>query len=94
MIPLRDLNPSRTTPVLTWSLIAINVVVFLFELGQGAGGMHELIERAGILVLVSHDLGLMRTLCTRLIWMSGGQMVLDGDPNEVAEVYLRSMKAA
>lgn len=56
--------------------------------------MNELIERAGILVLVTHDLGLMRTMCTRLVWMSGGQMVLDGEPNEVAEVYLRSMRAA
>ncbi len=48
MIPLRDLNPSRTTPVLTWALIAINVLCFLFELSLGTGGMHELIERFGV----------------------------------------------
>ncbi len=28
MIPLRDHNPSRKTPYVTWSLMAINVVVF------------------------------------------------------------------
>src|ERR1044071_3715385 len=35
MIPLRDIIPSRTTPVVTNSLIAINVLVFLFELSLG-----------------------------------------------------------
>ena len=31
MIPLRDLNPSRRFPILTFSLIGINVLVFLWE---------------------------------------------------------------
>ncbi|HTI43961.1 MAG TPA: rhomboid family intramembrane serine protease [Vicinamibacterales bacterium] len=35
MIPLRDIIPSRTTPVVTISLIAINVLVFLYELSLG-----------------------------------------------------------
>lgn len=28
MIPLRDHNPSRKTPFVTWTLMAINVIVF------------------------------------------------------------------
>lgn len=32
MIPIRDTVPSRSAPVVTWSLIAINAVVFLYEL--------------------------------------------------------------
>lgn len=56
--------------------------------------MRDLIDRAGILVMVSHDLSMMTALCTRIIWLAGGQMVLDGEPREVAEAYLRSMKAA
>ena len=35
MIPLRDDVPSRTTPVVTVTLILINVVVFLYELMLG-----------------------------------------------------------
>ncbi|MEQ1575148.1 MAG: rhomboid family intramembrane serine protease [Vicinamibacterales bacterium] len=35
MIPLRDVIPSRTTPVVTIALIAVNVLVFLFELSMG-----------------------------------------------------------
>jgi len=37
MIPLRDIIPSRTTPVVTISLIAVNVLVFLYELALGRG---------------------------------------------------------
>src|SRR2546428_5842134 len=32
MIPIRDTIPSRGVSVVTWSLIAANVAVFLFEL--------------------------------------------------------------
>jgi membrane associated rhomboid family serine protease len=35
MIPLRDIIPSRTTPVVTISLIALNVLVFVYELSLG-----------------------------------------------------------
>ena len=35
MIPLRDIIPSRTTPVVTISLIAVNVLVFIYELSLG-----------------------------------------------------------
>ena len=37
MIPLRDIIPSRTTPVVTIALIVINVLVFLYELALGRG---------------------------------------------------------
>jgi membrane associated rhomboid family serine protease len=35
VIPLRDIIPSRTTPVVTISIIALNVIVFLYELSLG-----------------------------------------------------------
>ena len=35
MIPLRDVIPSRTTPVVTTALIAINVLVFLYQWSLG-----------------------------------------------------------
>lgn len=41
MIPLRDANPSRTVPFVTYGIIAVNVLVFLFELAMGSqvGGL-------------------------------------------------------
>jgi membrane associated rhomboid family serine protease len=32
MLPLQDINPTRRTPILTYLLIVVNVVVFLWEL--------------------------------------------------------------
>ncbi len=37
MIPLRDENPSRTTPIVTRALILANALTFLFELALGDG---------------------------------------------------------
>jgi len=35
MIPLRDDNPTRITPVVTVALIAINILIFLYQLSLG-----------------------------------------------------------
>jgi membrane associated rhomboid family serine protease len=35
MFPLRDDNPTRITPIITWALIAINVMVFFYQLSLG-----------------------------------------------------------
>jgi membrane associated rhomboid family serine protease len=37
MFPLRDENPSSTTPIVTRSLIVINLLVFVYELSLGPG---------------------------------------------------------
>jgi membrane associated rhomboid family serine protease len=42
MIPLRDDTPRYSTPYVTYFIIALNVVVFLFELSVGAQGHRAL----------------------------------------------------
>lgn len=41
MIPLQDINPSRSRPYVTWLLITANVLVFLLELTLDMGGELE-----------------------------------------------------
>ena len=36
-IPLRDLNPTARRPIVTWTLIALNVAVFAYQLSEGDG---------------------------------------------------------
>jgi len=50
--------------------------------------MKSLVERARLLILVSHDMHTIRTVCNRVIWLSRGRIVEDGSPNEVIEKYL------
>ena len=48
MIPIRDLNPSQSRPIVVWTLIALNVIAFLFEESLGHSGMQIMIERFGL----------------------------------------------
>lgn len=46
-------------------------------------------EAAGTVVIVSHGKGLER-MCNRAIWMSDGELVAEGDPDEVIGAYRQS----
>lgn len=48
MIPLRDENPSYTTPIVTRALIIVNALVFMFELWLGPELRGFMFERAFI----------------------------------------------
>jgi membrane associated rhomboid family serine protease len=48
MIPIRDTIPSRSVPVVTWALIAVNVAVFLFELSLSPVELERFIYIFGI----------------------------------------------
>jgi len=48
-------------------------------------------ERGGTLILVSHDLGTIQSVCTRAIWLEDGHIHADGAPLDVSMAYLESM---
>jgi ABC-type polysaccharide/polyol phosphate transport system ATPase subunit len=50
--------------------------------------MHELIDKADIMIMVSHDHELIQSLCNRVIWLDRGRLVADGSPVDVVERYL------
>ena len=39
MVPLKDYNPIRTTPYVTYGLIVLNVAIFLYELSLPSAGL-------------------------------------------------------
>ena len=50
--------------------------------------MHDLINKADIMIMVSHDHELVKSLCNRVIWMDHGELVADGPPEKIVERYL------
>lgn len=48
MIPLRDDQPSRSFSLVNWSLIAANVLVFLFEISLGGQALEQFIMNYGL----------------------------------------------
>ncbi|MHA7835831.1 MAG: ABC transporter ATP-binding protein [bacterium] len=49
--------------------------------------IERLIERVGILVLVTHDLGLIERICNRAILLEGGGIQVDGSVQDVLDRY-------
>ncbi len=56
--------------------------------------MHELAARGRIVILVSHSMSAIRTMCTRCIWLDGGRIRMDGEPNEVTQAYVENVSQA
>lgn len=54
--------------------------------------MKELRNQGKTMVLVSHAMGQVETLCNRVIWISDGKIKKDGTPNEVIPIYLDAIK--
>lgn len=51
-------------------------------------------QRSGVtIVFVSHSQWAIQTVCTRAIWLNGGNVVIDGHPQEVAEAYHKGLAA-
>jgi lipopolysaccharide transport system ATP-binding protein len=50
--------------------------------------MRELMNTARLMVMVAHDLTSLREMCSRIIWLKHGQVVMDGAPNKVLDAYI------
>ena len=50
----------------------------------------DMVAGAGTVVLVSHSFGLMTSICDRVIHMSEGKIIYDGDPTEAIASYYES----
>jgi membrane associated rhomboid family serine protease len=56
VIPIRDTNPTRSTPVLTYLLIAINVAIYIHQLRLDPFEEQVFIERFGMIpTLLAHE---------------------------------------
>jgi lipopolysaccharide transport system ATP-binding protein len=54
--------------------------------------LHTFRQRGGTLIVVSHNHGTTRELCTKALWLEGGRPVMKGEVNEVVDAYLTSTR--
>lgn len=52
--------------------------------------MLELMHRGTTVLLVSHDLGQIRRLCDRVLWLDGGRVRRIGNTQEVCDAYAKA----
>jgi ABC-type polysaccharide/polyol phosphate transport system ATPase subunit len=55
--------------------------------------MREMMSRARLIVLVSHDLEAVRDFCHRVVWLEQGRIRLAGSPREVIDAYVQAADA-
>lgn len=55
---------------------------------KAANRLRSLVERAGITVLCSHNVGIIKENCQRVIWLDKGRVFCDGSPEEVLPEYI------
>ena len=51
--------------------------------------LKELKNSEKTIVIVTHDMGAVKKLCTRAIWVYEGKIKMDGNPNKVVDNYLK-----
>ena len=54
--------------------------------------MKELKQEGKTMVFVTHSLGSAKELCDRSVWISNGQIKMDGKTDAVIEKYLEETK--
>ena len=54
----------------------------------------ELIHNSRLLVIATHDMVTVPKLCTRMVWLDHGHIVMQGDPQEVVEAYKEFMTSS
>lgn len=48
----------------------------------------EVFDRAKAVIVVSHDLNIVRELCDRVIWLERGQIIADGPTQTIVDQYI------
>ncbi|GGC89985.1 hypothetical protein GCM10011512_16190 [Tersicoccus solisilvae] len=55
--------------------------------------MDELRAQAGCVLLVSHSIPTVREMCTRVVWLDQGDLIMDGEPGVVTQAYVAFARA-
>ena len=50
--------------------------------------LSEIHEKTGTVILISHSLRQVKNICTRVIWLEHGRLIMDGNPENVVSAYI------
>lgn len=53
----------------------------------------DLIETSGSVIIVSHSLGMLKEMCTRMILIEDGEVIMDDEPGAVITKYAEILKS-
>lgn len=53
----------------------------------------EFVQKGKTILFVTHDVNTVKRFCSRAIWLNQGQMIMDGNTDEVTDRYLDFLKS-
>lgn len=65
-------------------VLSVGDMAFMEKAGQR---MREMMDKAQLIVMVSHDLESIKRLCHRVVWMDHGRIRMIGRPHETIDAY-------
>jgi len=54
------------------------------------GKMSEVSRNGRTVIFVSHNMGAVQNLCSRVVWLAGGRVIQEGEPGRVINDYLKT----
>jgi ABC-type polysaccharide/polyol phosphate transport system ATPase subunit len=103
-LPLKYYSSGMYTRLAFAIATEINPDILLIDESLGAGDaafidkararILNLLDRSNAVVIVSHDLGILRELCDRGLWLRRGAIAGDGPIDEIIDRYLEDVAAA
>jgi lipopolysaccharide transport system ATP-binding protein len=58
------------------------------------GKMNEISRKGRTVLFVSHSMDAIQSLCTRVLWLEDGRLMMDGEPHSVVREYVKSSLSA
>lgn len=77
-------------------IVVVDEALAVGDIGFTMKCMHrieEMIANGVTFLLVTHDLGMVRNMCSRAIYLKGGKSIFDGDVETAVETYLMDMRS-
>jgi hypothetical protein len=96
-LPARYLGPLDTLDFSPVSVLAIDLTLALHDAlvcARAAQDLERLRREGATILLASHDLELLKTLCEEIWWVSEGRLAGKGDPREVIDNWQRHIAAS
>jgi ABC-type polysaccharide/polyol phosphate transport system ATPase subunit len=100
-IPVRNYSAGMMMRLAFAVATAIEPEVLLVDEVLGVGDLafqkkakarvEEMMSSARLMVMVSHDLSAIKTMCNRAIWLQHGAVMMEGTPDEVVKAYQASV---
>lgn len=102
-LPIRTYSTGMILRLLFSIATSVDADILLMDEWLGTGDqefvakandrLHKLVDRSHILLLASHDLGLLEKMCNRGIVLESGRIIFDGPINEAVKLYAKHQQA-